>query len=236
MSSKNLAFIHIPKTGGTYIGRLKLNRNLNCLGHSCVINTDRQKPSRYPPSIGILRTIPYKEISKYYVFSVVRNPFDWLVSYAAHAGGWNPVYCDKNHYDYIRANKGFDYLVKSIVDRTDTWPNRNLLFFQLFCDDGKFIIDRLLKTETLDVDLSILASAFGITYNKIPKQRVGIHDKYKTYYTDHLIDIVQNTWKQELNLFGYDFEGTIESNIPFNESIDKTKYSYNHTENIIEIV
>lgn len=234
MNRKNVAFIHIPKTGGTYVG--KVYENLNYLGHSCVINTkEEQKPSRYPPAIGILRTVYYKEISDYYVFSIVRNPFEWLVSYAAHAGGWNPIYCDKNHYDYINANKGFDYLVKSIADRTDTWPNRNLLFFQLFSDDGKFITDRLLKTETLDADLSILASDFNIVYKKINRQRVGVHDKYKTYYTDRLIDIVQNIWKQELNLFGYDFDGVIESNIPFNRSINKIKYSYNYTENIIEI-
>jgi hypothetical protein len=224
MDSRKLAFLHIPKTGGTYVGSVSLYNGIRYLGHTCVINQDG-KASPHPIGTGIIRTIRHQEISKYYVFSIVRNIFEWLVSYAGHAGGWNPQYRDLNHYDYKNTQKGFEYLIKTISDRDgNIWPNRKSIFFQLFCDNGKLIADRLLRTETLDADLSMMAFDFNLRIQKKPKQRVGIHADYRTYYTDSLIELVQNTWGKELQMYGYTFEGCTESHIPIGKTIDKKLY------------
>lgn len=231
---KKLAFVHIPKTGGTYVGKIISKFDIKYFGHVCVIDDEKKKPSIYPPGKGMARTTTYSETDKYYVFTVVRNIFDWLVSYAGHAGGWNPSYHDLNHYDYDNSNKGFDYLVKSIANRGDgIWPNRKMIFFQLFCDNGKLIADRILRTETLNADLSRLASDFNFTHEKESKQRVGGHNDYRTYYNDSLIEIVQNTWERDLKLFGYTFDGFTESGILFNETINKNKYCYDYKRDVL---
>lgn len=233
MSSQRLAFIHIPKTGGTYVGRLKASWNLRYLGHACVVDLSQKNAFPYVQT-GIDRTVSYQEINKYYAFAIVRNIFEWLVSYAGHAGGWNPDYRDLNHYDYKNAQKGFEYLVKTISDRdSSVWPNRKLIFFQLFCNNGRFCVDRLLRTETLDADLSILASDFGVPYQIVLKQRVGKHKDYRKYYNDPLIELVQNTWRKELKLFGYTFDSFDKSNVLFNKTIDKILYFYDHNQDVL---
>ena len=234
-SPQKIAFLHIPKTGGTYVSKLKLN--MEYWGHSSVVDLSRKGCKVYPHGTGMIRTVPYSTVKQHYVFAVVRNIYAWLVSYAGHAGGWNPQYCDTNHYDYKASNNGFDYLLKTIANRdAGVWPNRKLVFFQLFCDNTEFIVDRLLRSETLDHDLCVFASELGFKYKPMQNLLVGKHSDYRTYYTDELIQLFQDTWGRELKLFGHMFEGNTSSQIVFNKTIDKTKYKYNYVEDKLYIV
>jgi len=143
------------------------------------------------------------------------------VSYAGHAGGWNAKYRDPEHYDYEAANKSFDFLVKTIANREDLWPNRKFIHCQLFCNNGQLITDWLNKVETLDDDLTVLAVAAGVSYKRRPRQRVGCRTDYRQYYTDSLVELVYKTWSRELKLFGYDFESTELSSGLLHRAIDK---------------
>ena len=207
------ALIHIPKTGGTYIRQLEtastpVIQPLRDLGHVCVTDSRRSGPVIYPPQgFTDQLLIARKDISRNLVTAVVRNPFSWFVSYAAHAGGWSPKYVDPSHYDYRNVERGFDYLLRTIADREAPWPSRRLLFFQLFSDAGEFVCDWVCRNETLDADLAKLASSVGAQYTQGPRQRVGKHDDYRTYYTPELIRLVETTWGRELALYGYDFDG-----------------------------
>ncbi len=221
-----LAYIHIPKTGGTYLAQLESDKNpvispIRHLGHVCIVE-DKTAPSVYPPE-GF--TNPHimekKELRDYFIVSTVRNPFAFLVSYASHAGGWNPNYRDTCHYDYSNANKSFDYLLKTIADREHPWPSRKFIHFQLFCDSGDFLADWLNRTETLDNDLRDLARYLNINYRKRPKQRIGSNKDYRVYYNDELIDLVRQTWRDELELFGYDFDGIKGGSLSFKRRISR---------------
>lgn len=208
------AFIHIPKTGGTYLTQYETDKNpviwpMKPLGHSCVVNKSISLPDDYPPRIGYLRYInDQNDLKKYFVFSTVRNIFDWLVSYWGHAGGHNPKYHDTNHYDYENAQKGFEYLVKTIANREDKWPSRKFIHFAVFSYHGDLIVDWINRTETLDEDLKALAKYKNLRYVRKEKQREGVRKRdYRDYYNDELIELVYKTWGRELKLFGYTFEG-----------------------------
>jgi hypothetical protein len=214
VSRPRLAYLHIPKTGGTYIAQFESNRKpvlrpICYLSHAYVVN-------RYgvPNPLYYLYdrenekfVILLSELKQYTVFATVRNIFSWLVSYAWHAGGFNPKYKNPDHYDFDAANKGFEYLVKTIANRDDIWPNRKFIFCQLFSNNGYLVADWINRTETLDEDLKELASKSNLPYNPSMKQRVGHKTDYREYYTESLIDLVYETWGRELRLFGYDFDG-----------------------------
>ena len=229
------AYIHIPKTGGTYLSQLEADRKaiispLKYLGHVCIIQGSDPGGSVYPPKNGVVLTRKLEDVGKYYLFSTVRNPFEWLVSYASHAGGWNRRYYDSNHYDFKAANKGFDYLLNTIFDREDIWPNRKLLHFQIFSDKGRLIVDWINRNKTLDDDLSRLAGKLHLNYKLKERQRIGKHDDYRIYYNDKLIDLVYSVWRKDFILFGFDFEGcSIEKAMIKNEIAEDQKHSIKYT-------
>jgi len=225
-TKKKLAFLHIPKTGGTYIKQFETKTKpviypIIDLGHCCVIDS-LMKNRIYPLKEGIVETVSLARIKKHYVFSAVRNIFSWLVSYAGHTGGWSAKYIDKNHYDYNNAQKGFDYLVKTIASRDSPWPCKKFIFFQLFCDNSKLVVDSLIRTETLDNDLKELAKDRNIKYQKKQKQRVVKHKDYRLYYNDTLRDLVYETWGRELKLYGYDFDGLNLNSAIIKKVVDKS--------------
>lgn len=207
------AFLHIPKTGGTYLSQQESNHipvisPFKYLGHQWVVQSLKRSDPVFPPQ-GYRRqyVIEKRALSPYFVFTTIRNPFSFLVSYLWHAGGLNPKYHDPNHYDFNNARKGFDYLLKTIINRTEPWPSQKFIHGQMFCDDGDLIVDWINHNESLDDDLSRMANRLNIVFNRRQPQRVGRTDDYRSYYTDELADLVNTTWKRELRLFGYDFFG-----------------------------
>ena len=212
-----LLYLHIPKTGGTYLGQYESSgqpvvSSVYSLNHKYIISDagiGNPIYAYHDPENYTKEVLLYKKIKRYFILSTIRNHFDWLVSYYGHAGGISPKYRNPDHYDYKNAQKGFDYLVQTIANRDDIWPNRKFIFFQLFSSNGQLVVDWLNRTKTLDQDLEQLAVAQGLSYEKKPKQRVAHRKKYHHYYTDMLIELVNITWKREIRLYGFDFEKDI---------------------------
>lgn len=209
-----LKFIHIPKTGGTTTiqyqrGSSNILSGMKDLGH-CLIshNHDTANPIyKDHDKERAMSSIVHIDNCEGSVFTNVRNPFSFFVSYASHAGGWNPKYYSPNHYDFKNIEKGFEYLLKTMADREYEWPSRKFIYFQMFCTDGTLMPHWLNRTETLRDDLEQLAKYYEVIYYADkPDLRSGGHKDYRTYYTDELIDLVYKTWYRELDLFNYSFE------------------------------
>jgi hypothetical protein len=207
-----VCFVHIPKTGGTFVAQSE-NREgaiispMQNLNHSTVVDPDWELLHDVPPPFGEANAVPLSELDGRVVFSNVRNIFSFFVSYFHHAAGHVERYCNKHHYDFSIAHRGFEYLIETISERDLIWPSRKLVHYQLFAQpSGASIIDWINCTATLESDLSAMAHHFGLIFRPGKPQRQGPCADYRSYYTDRLADIVIKTWNRELNLFGFDFD------------------------------
>ena len=195
-----IGFVHIPKNAGTYINSLKTQFPFLNFNH--VLGRDDRSDKFCP--VG-LTPIKINKLKNYFLFSSIRNPFSFFVSYYHHVIG-NPGHENLNHYDYKVAIQGFEPFLKSITNRNDKWPSRKFLFPQLF-DQGQFpVIDYLIRNETIHADLESLFALYNCTYIKKEKQRAAVKNELSYYYSQELIDLVNDIYSRELFLFGYTFD------------------------------
>lgn len=194
-----IANIHIPKTAGRYVNFLKETVPHINLGH-VVVRRDRS--DKYVP-VG-LTGIDEKKVEGFYLFSTIRNPLTWLVSYYYQSGGGEGTYNNPKFHDYPLALKGFDFFINTILDREDKWPNRKFLFPSLFSQSGHFIIDWVNQIETLDHNLDALARRFGRTFT--PRKKKNVSNKVcsiEHHYTPALLRRAEKTYSREMRIFGY---------------------------------
>jgi hypothetical protein len=211
-ASARFCFIHIAKTGGTFVAQSEnANRTvifpIRNLGHATLVDPDWELLWDVPAPFGETDAIPRTDLNGSMVFSIVRNPFSFFVSYLHHAAGRIEKYRNPHHYDFAAANRGFDYLLKTIVDRDIVWPSRKFVHYQLFSQpSGAAVVSWLNCTASLEMHLREMAHAFGLQYRHGEPQRVGPPGDYRSYYTDALADLVHRTWKREIELLGFRFD------------------------------
>ncbi len=105
------AYIHIPKTGGTYLGQLDSGAipvlfPFKYLGHTYIIDDTSGVNVihlKHDFDLAKHQVTRREDIKNCFIFSTVRNIFDWLVSYASFAAGWKYKNGNPSHYDYESA-------------------------------------------------------------------------------------------------------------------------------------
>ena len=200
-------FVHIPKTGGTFVLQLENEGQavvfpMRPLGHATLVDQDWELLRDVPAPFGEAQAIPVSEVDNQIVFSNVRSIFPFLVSYLHHAAGHIGKYRNTHHYDFSIANRGFDYLVRTISIGVD-WPSRK--FSTISCSQTSSPPRMINCTASLDRDLREMAQYFGLGHRAGKPQRQGPRTDYRSYYSDALIDLVSETWKREIALFGFTF-------------------------------
>lgn len=224
-----IGHIHVPKTGGSYTTTLQKSLPHINFSHVVIRNDFSDK---YCP-VG-LRCAKPESIKNFFIFSNVRNPLNFFVSYYHHVLGFGQ-HTNVNHYDYKNASKGFDYLINAILNRDDKWPSRKFLFPQLFDQEGKLIVDWINRAEYLDDDLKKLCEYFGYSYN--PKQKVRVAPKeksYKDYYNNSLKNRVLDHYNREIEMFGYSLSDGHDI-IKIFQPTDKSNIKYFYTKDLLII-
>ncbi len=125
----------------------------------------------------------------YFTFCVERNPWDKTLSYyhMQRVRGGGTLSFD----EYLR---GGDFPVD----------------FPAYTENGKLIVDRVLRYERLDADLSDVFAQLGVPFPGHLQPRAKSEYRtdrrpYREVYSPHQADIVRRAFAAEIAHFGYDF-------------------------------
>ena len=177
-------FVHIPKTAGTSIENVLRDENppvYNSLHNTA--STYIKKYERY--------------FDNYFKFSVVRNPWDRLVSgYFYHrALGYG------SHKD--RYGKSF----KEFVQKIETFPQRHFLVgqYNYINIKGVDVLDYLIKFESLEEGFCEVSKKLNFKIKTLYDVRKTEHKHYTEYYNDETKQIVAEKYAKDIEYFGYEF-------------------------------
>ena len=197
---KDLLFIHIPKTGGTNIE--------NCI-------KQKYKQTLYSGRTNLLK-YPYNNLSlqhQFYntiynnrdklninfnnikIFTVVRNPYDRIIS---------DLFFKKIIKKDYTSEQVYDKIVNDYLNRYDL-DNHNVSQYKFITDENLKLIPniKIFKCENLNEINDDLNKFIGFDIN-IKKNNVN--KDYSMYLNNDSIDLINKKYKKDFELFNYDLK------------------------------
>lgn len=200
-------FTAVPKTG-THAVRQALRERLGAEDAEQVgLFVNKRFPWRELAAIQhghlSLRQIrPYLEeeaFSGYFKFAFVRNPFDRFISYCAFM---------------TRGGDLFEQRPRDVMHHfLFVSPPEHHILFQaqaslLLDDDGKTVLaDEVGRVEEMQRSYDAMCARIGVESRPLERVNATRHRDYRDYYDDALMQGVAARYRQDLDLFGYTFEG-----------------------------
>lgn len=198
---KKTVFVHIPKTGG-----ISIERSVNLrLGDMQRLYAFAGPLEMAHMTADMIRNLIGRGIyERCFVFAVVRNPFDRLVSEWA----WKKETGDKR--GLTGSGKTFEEFTKELHQKFEgikLLPHRQRTHFEpqkkfVVDHDGNIIVDRILRFEKMSEVAQLVEERLGA---KLPWVNKTDHENYQEYYTKELIEMVTDMYGQDLEHFGYEF-------------------------------
>lgn len=203
----NFIFIHIYRTGGNSV-----RKSLGAPAVGCVtdllngievlgVHANITDVQQYYNSIGKQNFFDHA-----HKFTVVRNPFSWLVSVYKYIK-FSPGH---NFHKVIRSKSYLEFLnwYVNVAMTTDRpfGANKYQTLQDFITDvDGNVLVDQIAKTEYMQKSLRRIHGKLGIkVHTATPDINKTRRDDWKSYYTDHkCIQFVETHFEQDLIRFNY---------------------------------
>jgi hypothetical protein len=181
LNGSKIVYMAVPKTGTT---------------STCIFLKGIQSSTRVRPKHCRARQIKKKMNNKHEIFGVIRNPYDWYVSWY--------TYRQRNGAGASSKNMSFkEYLIK--------YPHQEMLNY--FTDNkGNMIVDTVLKYEdNIETEIKkfllkkLKHTELSTKFGYINKSMKRTKKSYRDYYDKDTIQMVKNLQKKTLKKFGYTF-------------------------------
>lgn len=190
-------FIHIPKAAGTSV---KQALQLPGQGH--------------PPWVYFASNYP-RRWQQYLKFTIVRNPWDRVVSaysYAKMANSYwhNPETFPHPDHEVLKGSN-FTQCCEMLLRHRDqlrheSWHPQYAWLLARQGDKEVLAVDRILRFETLDSDFLDLCKTLNVKANKLSEINPSKRSHYTDYYDDHTRSIIAEVYAKDIALFGYEFD------------------------------
>lgn len=187
-------FVHIPKCGGMAVGTA-------LFGHG--------RLSHRPIKDYQVIFTP-EEFETFYKFTVVRNPWDRLVSgwhYLRGQGGtdgdraWAAMHLSR-YADFD------DFVINGLHRREILGRQHFRPQFGYVCLPGQreILVDQVCRVESLQQDIDLVCAAIGIAPVSVEKINASRHRDYREYYSERTRQKVAAVYADDIALFGYQFD------------------------------
>ena len=192
---KKCIFIHIPKTGGTSVEQFIKDNDRNTL---LFIGVRNNRSLQHLMARELKLTIPYI-YKKYYKFSIVRNPYDRLLSEYY----WNPTV--NLAYKSGKSKKDFLISISNIVKNKNYFSNiyndHFIPQYDYLHHNNKLLVNQLFKYEDLEWVSSYLKKKLNIKRDFPYLNKTTIK---KEEWNDEEKEIIYNLYKNDFIFFGYE--------------------------------
>lgn len=206
---RNYIFVHIPKTGGTSMMLALEDRAKK----DDILIGDTPKAKRRRKRLKGLRTagrlwkhstladidglVSADEIDSAFVFTLVRNPWDRMVSY----------------YHWLQT-QNFDHPAITLAQQVDfttflndpsTQSAMRAAPYRHYVTDaqGREVCDAFIRLEHLEDDSKALWQHLGFRLDLSVNNHSTRHPDYRTYYTENDSALVRSLFAQDIDRFGY---------------------------------
>jgi hypothetical protein len=187
-------FVHIPRCGGVSINKALFGNLVG--GHTSL--------EQY------LYIFEPKAIASYFKFTIVRNPWDRLVSafYFLKKGGFN----DSNK-KWAEENLGhfedFGSFVKQWVNKENIWKYGHFKpqYYYITDPGNKIKLDYIAFFENIDDDFSYITKRIG-KICKLGHENITQRKDYQCYYNDETRQIVSEAYAKDIELLSYNFDNS----------------------------
>ena len=196
----NFLFVHIPKTAGNSVQSVLQQYSED----EIIVNSyqdginrfDLQTPkynlSKHSRLIVYKRRLEKELYRKLFKFTIVRNPWDRMISYYFSPHRGNPEWDRDRFIEFVKESDSVkSFLSTGFFNNIGNRPFKNL--------------DFILRFENLAKDFELLCEKLNIEETIIPHVNISKHEHYSFYYDEELVNLVASRFRQEIDYFGYSF-------------------------------
>jgi len=200
-------FVHVPKCGGKFVESAFKPFISDCPLLTEAWTAGHQTYAEYKEAFGA-RGLNF---DKGYKFAVVRNPWDWHVSWFHYLKG-DPTGADSGHviegrlFQTMSLEDYVDWLSDDSAPRSPQGYLQRQMCDWLVDGSNRIAIDRVLRQERLANDLRAMAADLRLEITvRDAKINASQREDYRRYYNDRTAEAIASRHTLDIALFGYTF-------------------------------
>lgn len=203
---KKFIFIHNYKVAGTSVRNALLKYNNRTFWKSSLAHKIKFLNGSFPKIYSkdfdhhitaseLKQKLPTEIFDEYFKFGLVRNPWDWQVSL------YKFMLKRKSHYQHELVKKFANF------DEYIDWRIHEDLHLQkeFFYEGDTCLMDFIGKMENMKEDFEKICKRINVS-EELPHKNPSrpAHEGFKKYYSQKSIDMVDDAFKEDIVLFGYE--------------------------------